>query len=179
MMNCKDLAFVAIRVLAIIYLISAISVAFSAVGAGITLASLDESNNHNYSFVYFSLINFGLDLGAAIVLWIFANRISDFVSLANRTNSSKSEFNIEEFQVVVFASIGLYLVFSSLPHIAGTLYRYIEIKDFDKFAHIPSEIYADTTNLSLQILLGIVLFFGARGFSGLLTWARSLGLKSK
>ena len=178
-MSSKDLAFVAIRVLAIYYLITAISVAFSAVSGVLTLVSLDESNNNTNSFIYFSLIPFVLHLGAAAVLWIFANRISSFVSLTNLTNNSKSEFKIEEFQVVIFASIGLYLVFSSLPYIAGTLYKYIEIKDFDKYALIPSEIHADTMSLSLQILLGVTLFFGARGFSGLLTWTRSLGLKSK
>lgn len=178
-MKSKDLAFVALRVLAIYYLIAALYTLLTSLSAGLTFDLSNQLDNYATTIFYFSLIPSSLYLVAAIVLWVFSDRLSQYVSNENLNSETNSTMKIEDIQVILFASIGLYLVFSSLPYIGGTLYKIIEMKNSDKYSLIPNETLTDTISLSLEILLGIILFFGAKGFSGLLTWARSLGLKSK
>ena len=178
-MNSKNLAFVALRVLAIYYLIAAITTALSSFSAGLTLDLSDESKNYATSFFYFSLIPFFLYMGAAIVLWFFSSQLSQYVSNDGSNSESKGGVKIEDIQVITFAAIGLYLVFSALPYISGALYKMYAIKKFDDNFVIPIDARLDVIGLSLSVVLGLILFFGARGFSGLLTWVRALGLKSK
>lgn len=179
MMNSKDLVFVALRVLAIYFLIAALSSVVSSISAGLSLNLADEAKSYATEFFYFSLFPFILYIVVTIILWKYAYRLSQIVVGDTSNNNSKDTIDIKDLQIVIFASIGLYLIFSSLPYVASSLYAVFEDRSDDNKSYVSTDTRMRIIGMFLEIILGIVLFFGARGFSGLLTWARSLGLKLK
>lgn len=182
-MSRTDFAFVACRIFALYWLLSALAASYALVGfltawSG-TVAGPGRDPHEAAAFLYVQALPVFIYLAMALILWFWAQRIAELIAPAETSAKSHAGLSLADGQAIAFAAVGLFILCTALPQIGGMLYDLHIKKQSVTGLMIPFETRANIVQLSLQIVLGLLLLFGARGLSGLLLWLRSLGMKSK
>lgn len=177
-MNKEDFIYIGCKLLALFWAMKAIY-AFGSFLTAFAAFSTDmtQLTPQMEGLVYFNLVPLVLYVIAASILWFGANK---FVKIILPTQSERTENNsitLHQIQSVAFATVGLLVFVSSLPEIGGVLYKIHLMREMDNQAQISFEAKSAIFSSSLKIILGILLFFGAKGLSGLLMQIRGLGMK--
>lgn len=106
----------------------------------------------------------------SIILWFFPVSIAK--SLIPKTNNvtKLSDVPIDEIQILVFQSIGLFLLVTSLGGIFETIIYYDRLE----YSPVSKGIAAYVV---IKVIISLWLLFGSRGIVGLLRLAREVGRK--
>ncbi len=180
-MTNRDIALIGCRLLAIYWLIASIQLLEHFIAGLVTWYGLKEVGDDNavqqVAFVYYGMLPFLTYLVAALFLWFAARRIANAIIPVSEKPDSESAFNLTGLQTVAFAAVGLFVLLDAVPEFGGILYtkRVFEQMDVTTAVGLNSQLL----RASLQMLLGVALLLGARGFSGIVTWVRELGQRSK
>lgn len=181
-MSRQDLAFVACRLFALYWFISALGFTYALVGF-LTAWGSDASGlgagSYDASFLYVQSLPFFIYLAMACVLWVWAEKIAALIAPAADTAKRSAGLSFVEGQAIAFAAVGLFILCTALPDVGGVLYDFHVKSQRVTGLTIPFDTKANIVQLSLQIALGLLLLFGARGLSGLVLWFRELGMKTK
>lgn len=112
-----------------------------------------------------------LCLMVAGLLWIYVGRIADLVLPARRGYSiaQGTAVTVHDAQVIAYSAVGLYLVADSLPHILTASWP--QLSNYPPLADSSATLEMAATGI--RLLLGAMLFLGARGLAGLVRQLRS------
>lgn len=181
-MKIRDLAFLALRVLAIYVFIVALR--HLANLTQFTVPSYLELIESGISFMEVFLLVFLPTLiliTGGLVLWIFARPISKYLMPKSPTESendgSVQTLKGREVEGFVIAAVGLVLVLLSFPAIVRLLVNYFNMVSqdigFNRMTYITPII-----EQGLRLILGIILLLKAEGFALILRKIRKLGFNS-
>ena len=112
-----------------------------------------------------------LCLMVAGLLWVCVGRIADLVLPARRGYSVAhgTAVTVHDAQVIAYSAVGLYLLADSVPHILTASWPLL--------SNYPppdgSSVTLGMAAAGIRLLLGALLFLGARGLAGLVRQLRS------
>ena len=118
--------------------------------------------------------HFGLLMASALLLWLFSNRIGAHMVMDLETSSEDSPIRMNDIQPVAFSIVGLLVLAQAIPRFVNMLARVLFVHSTQKFDHFMS----DGAGFTVQIAIGLWLFFGSRGLVGLLNTMRKGSLAS-
>ncbi len=175
-MDKEDFAFIGCRLLALYWAVKALYSVSSVVTSWTAWkANVVESSSEMAGIVYFGLVPLALYALVAFIFWFGAARIVRFLLPASGTKGKGDAITLFQVQSVAFASVGILILLSSLPEICGVLYKINQLKQMDSHARASFDTQAQVFELSFRLLLGVLLLFGSKGLSGLLTRLREAG----
>ena len=175
-MKKEEFAYIGCKLLALYWLISALNLLATSVTTVSMLQYTESVSYFSTVAIYFSHLPLAVNIIFAIFFWFGANRlVKNIFSNANETNDSC--ITAHQVQIIAFSVVGLLLIVWSVPEIINLLYKIQLLKEFDSYSETPFSVKAKMVELILKSLLGILLFFGAKGLSGLLLRIRTLGSK--
>jgi len=123
----------------------------------------------------------------AIILWIYSGKIANYIvpKVTNEyinepidNSEIESNFNINLMQSMAFSIVGLIIIVLTLPEIATAIVNLLQYNKIgieyasDKYS---IETYSLLIEKGIKLILGIGLFFGGKGLTGLLNKIRSWG----
>ena len=177
-MDKKDFAYLGCRLLALYWAIKALySVSLFVTSWVVWKADIAEFSSEMAGVVYLNLVPLALYVLVALIMWFGASRIVQFLLPVSSTKSEGGAVTLFQVQSVVFAAVGVLVLLSSIPEIGGVLYKINKLTQIDSHVQLSFDTQAQVFELSLRLLLGTLLLFGAKGLSGLLIWLREVGLK--
>jgi len=121
---------------------------------------------------YILLLTFGL------LLWLLADKLAAFmVRNPKPTKVLPINIGVEDLQIMAFSVLGLFFLGDGLPKLVSYIFTMTAMPENigqTKILNISNLIEA-----GIQIALGLGLFFGSRGLSGLVNELRHAGLKNR
>lgn len=175
----RDIAYMAIRILSI----------YTFIQACINLVYFINSTiivgNNGISFLQMFIGFFGpfvLLLGWGILLWIFTDRICNFIVV--RKEDMKDEQNrltIESIQSIAFSIVGLIIFVKAIPQAVRII---PQVKfSMGEYALGNEQLRVKMTfqviEKILELIIGFSLFVGGKGLVGILKKLRNLGLEQE
>ncbi|KKM60092.1 hypothetical protein LCGC14_1545340 [marine sediment metagenome] len=162
-MNSKDLLSLAFKVLGIYFLVTALStVGFTITATISAYQDLGEMGSYGYLSMINNVGSLVLMLGIALAMISFSGPLGKrFMSkAATEKDESKVRITKEDILQIVFISLGIYLVATSIPNTISTIavYQLEKVSDSASLATLLN-IYSNL----LGLLIGVFLFFGSRG----------------
>ncbi len=147
------------------------------------------SNNFYFIFNYFEddvlkndvyfqisyLLIFGLPFIAAIILWVFSNKIAQLLLYNVEEGKKLLDTTLNEIQSATVSIVGiLFLVFTFDRVLSISIYLYRNRKQIDM--DYQDELLFSIIIAVFNIVIGLWLIFGAKGLVHLINKARSVGL---
>lgn len=121
-------------------------------------------------FPFSFLIIFGISI------WVFSGKLSSLIVKGEVYSKEESGLKANDLQRVAFSILGLLFIGTSLPELVSNLMNLITM----------DEIYSASIRLLpgilgniVQLIIGLVIFFGARGLVNLLENLRHAGLSGE
>ena len=127
-------------------------------------------------FLHASAILAPLMLG--IVAFAFSSQISSLIQVEPDTATSGRQVNLEEIQSLVFAALGLLIVFLSFPRLLSTWISIYQSNVINERSVGYLSTPAFISPLA-GVVFGVVLFVGARYWTRMYNWFREFGLEQK
>lgn len=170
-MNKKDIAYISLRVLSIYIFITV----------------LHSISINLYQLIYSSISNIGKGnnllilsgmiplLTAGIILWVYSERLVDYIILKNTRLDEKSDtMNAKDLQIIAFSIVGIILIVTAIPPLINkSIYLTIESHP------IKVGIYLSLIEEVAKLFIGIILLFCSNGISGLIFLIRNIGTVKK
>jgi len=126
-----------------------------------------------------SIVPFILLLSAGIVLWLRSDYFAKLL-MNDIESTEKSEISIENIQMIVFSSIGLFILVTTIPDLVQVLSKSIIIHKQWFLPAYDSDIQlTEIPRVVVKLILGIYLFLGSRGIGALLNTLRDAGVRKK
>ncbi len=139
------------------------------------------SLSENINFSYFSFeISMLIKLMAAVLLWLFADKISQLIvkDVEVDTVAIPTTIDYKKLQYITFAVVGLVLFFSSLPTFGSSIYMFRELLSKGMMMKDTKEYYTHISKIvtsGVQLVFGLCLLIGSRGFVNAIISIRNLG----
>jgi len=171
-MNKREIAVLACKVLGIMTVVSALH---SPVNGLLSVLQTDLSQHPESAWVpLIPILHLLLLFGVGLFLWMCADRLAAEMVRSDETSPTKSVLTGDEIQAIAFSVIGLFLFVQALPRF---LYEVVYIGA----VYPPPAEFRPRWLLGgplLQVIVGIALFFGARGLVGIWKKMRGGGVPS-
>lgn len=174
----NDLAFIGIRLLAVYFTVNAL-------GTVSTLAfAFTSMSGVPFYLKYMTIFYHALYLVVPVILWITANKLANFLTTEkNAHNVQAVSSNAKDLQAILLTVIGVYLLATTLPVLAGSAFEYMHQMNQSKNINfdIPmpgtreSVVNAGMVINLTKLFLSLVLIFSARSLSALFTKLRYAG----
>ena len=175
LMNKEELAYVGCKLVAL-YL--AITSVISLISNSIFIATMEISGDQNISnMAYLSLITPLLYILVCLCLWFGAKPLTQFILGEVDYELEAKLVSARDIQTIAFSAIGLFILLNALPELGGIFHQ----------AQLEEDIYGSETGLSnyrvelfvisIKAILGMLLFLGARGLSGIILRLKTFGSK--
>ncbi|OEF96891.1 hypothetical protein BHF71_11290 [Vulcanibacillus modesticaldus] len=131
--------------------------------------------------IFASLIPFFIQLLFSALLWIYAEKITNYI-LLNNENAQKRSIPLysQELQAIAFSVIGLVIIADAIPqifHVIPNLIRLNEIGSSLATPQLKVETIFSLIEKIVRLIIGLILFFGSKGLVGLLKKIREAGIK--
>lgn len=175
-MKKEEFAYIGCKLLALYWLINAFNLLASSIATISMLKNTESISYFSMASLYISYLPVAVHIILAIFFWFGANRFIKHI-FSNTYEAKSSCVTAHQVQTIAFSVVGLLLIVWSAPEIINLLYKTHLWKEFDSYSEPPINVKAKMVELTLKILLGVILFFGAKGLSGLLLHIRALGSK--
>jgi hypothetical protein len=185
-MKAKDLATLLIRILAIYVFVIALN--WFAVGAYQVIMQLFISFGAKGIFtVLIGIMPVLVLIAAGAIIWILSDNISAWIvsgfdnGTGNDNDSdnviSCSSIGVKELQIIAYSIVGLILLANSIPELIYRISYNIVMKQEFSAAAMDYKIglYLPLIKDSIQMIIGVGVFLGAKGLSGHLSVAREAG----
>jgi hypothetical protein len=181
-MNQLQLASVLLKVLGLYSIIRALVLSenfYQAIFATRLPSTAAPAENHAL-LIFASLVPISLLVGAGILLIRQSGRLAPLIAGPASEGGAGSYITPHVFQSIAFSVLGLYLSVSAIPGLFCLFWNLLGLNEAVPAAmriNVATETWAFGVRLSLQFILGLWVFFGARGFSNL--WFSSLKLQAR
>lgn len=183
--NSKDLAYISIRVLSIYFFIQALLILSELINISVynymIFPNLGEENNiSTLNLLFGTMAPFVILLAISIILWIFTDRISNYLLPSNNDvrDGVESKTNIDEIQYIAFSIIGVFILANTLPQTFNLIPSILMLNDIS-FQLINTtykiEIIFSFSVYVVKLLIGLGLIFGSKGLTGILKRIREFG----
>lgn len=167
-----DIALVGIRLLAIYFGILAINSSPVVISTFLSALANGETGIPK-PILYITGIQFGVQIAMSITLWLMSNKVASWVLSDQISTSEDGVMSKIDLQSILFCSVGVYILITTLPSIVNWIVMYIST------SQIPNRFYIHSGNVFeasifvlisslLKLLLSIFLIFNANTFSKLL-----------
>ncbi|TFB14037.1 hypothetical protein E3U55_14735 [Filobacillus milosensis] len=186
-MNTKDLAFIALRILAVYILIQSLMDLSQVVSFYVLPIYYEEIQGLARTHVINILLHLGpflIQVIMSIVIWLYAEKISRVFIPKNKAsvnqdalNQNQPSLSAYQFQVAAVSVVGLAFIVYTLPQFLPMAQSWLSLKELgmgqinDK---AKDELLFSFFALLLRLILGFVLFFGSKGLVGLVQKFREL-----
>lgn len=175
-MQKEEFAYIGCKLLALYWLISAFGLLASFISAVSMLQNTESISYFSTASLYFSHLPLAVHIILAVFFWFGANRFVKHI-FSNTYETNSSCVTAHQVQTIAFSVVGLLLIVMSAPEIINLLYKIQLLKEFDSYSETSINVKAKMVELTLKTLLGVILFFGSKGLSGILLRIRTLGSK--
>ncbi|MCB9781438.1 MAG: hypothetical protein H6751_00525 [Candidatus Omnitrophica bacterium] len=118
-MKKEDLAFVGCRLIAIFWGFKALSILSHSAQAWFALGTNPFPPERYSIAVMASVVQVALIAVSALFLWFQADLMVKLILPESPDDESSSEFTLHQIQTVVFAAVGLFILVSAIPELAG------------------------------------------------------------
>lgn len=181
-MNQLQLASISLKVLGIYSIIRALvlSESFFLALFALRIPSPAAPVENHALLMFCSLVPIALLLAAGIFLLLQSDRLALRMAGPVSEDGSGAGISPHVFQSIAFSLLGLFLCVSAIPGLFGILWNILALNEAtpaEMRTKVASESWALGARLGLQFLLGLWLFFGAKGFSNL--WFGLLTLRAR
>jgi len=175
-MQATILAKIAIRIVAI-YLVTQGVLNATGLASVFTSPFSKEVTTGQLSIVL--LIHFLVPLLFGLFLWLLSNKLASLI-VGNSNVDLSTTINTRQLQSIALSSVGLVVIFTTLPDLVNLLMTtFSSSNKVDDVTIISPGAIAHLVGLSLKVLFGLLLIFGARFWSGLLHSLKGFGLYEK
>ena len=177
-MKLQDLAFLGCRLLALYWGVMAIHWigGFAAAWAAWDSSSV-TSRTDMLSLASQNTALLSLHILIALALWFGARRFARFMAPDTGAPKESGGITLVEVQAAAFAAVGLLIVLTSLPEAVSVLYQLHRESELRFQSEMSWDAQFNRLELIIRLVLGVLLFFGARGLSGLLVRLRKAGVR--
>jgi hypothetical protein len=139
----------------------------------------------NHSDMYYMqsiipwLLNGTMTILAAVLLWIFADKISTIIVKDIPESVDKNELNINIITTIAFTLVGLIVLTNAIPDTVRMIFQhYLNLASQLNFKE--TGMYADSlariAGEAVQVGLGIWLLLGSKGIFSVIKGLRNIGL---
>ena len=136
-------------------------------------SSSDSPTEMNIAWFLGSAAGMLILSGFCAFLWLGAGYLARRMVPDSEEKALGTALSARDFQVIAFSVVGLLLVVKALPDAASTAWRYAQLPD-SPGGWLRAELPMHLIRLGLQFVIGLGLFFGARGLVGM--WRKLHGL---
>lgn len=189
-MNYKAITIIALRLFSIYIIIQFLIQLLRFAGYYILPFFFNNlSNEIEMMNILFYLIPVTILFLLAIILWIYSEKIANYIvpkgtnKLLNEQINSieikfESNFNMNLLQPIAFSIVGLIIIVLTIPEITRVIVQLLQYNEIgmeyatDKYT---MDTYLLLIEKAIKLILGIGLFFGGKGLAGLLNKIRSWG----
>ena len=175
-MNKEDFAYIGCKLLALYWLVNAFHLLASFASSMVSFNTDSSATFNSDATLYLAYLPLVAYLLFAIIFWFGAKRFTKAIFSGKYENDSKCVTK-HHVQSIAFSTVGLILIFISVPELINVLYKIHMLKELDSYTQVQHGVKAQIIELSLKVIFGILLFFGSRGLSGLLYRIREAGIK--
>ena len=124
-------------------------------------------------------IGVALPVTLGILIWLFADKLAKLALARPQQQVFESDISVAEWQAIAFSVVGIWNVVVAMVDLTRRgiqilLMRSVTAED-GAIALWPDGMTAELIGLGMQLLLGLVLLFGARGLVGLIGRYRQIG----
>ena len=102
----------------------------------------------------------------AIGLWFFPLTVASKL-ISGKTTTEYPAISLDQIQSVGASLLGLWVLSSAVPNLG-----YYAIAIFATGATVESGAFATIVRLTIEVVIGLWLLFGARGIFGIVQWSR-------
>ncbi len=127
-------------------------------------------------------IGVALPVALGVLIWLFADKLAKLALARPQQQVFESDIPVAEWQAVAFSVVGIWNVVAALVDLA---HRIVQVMlahsvtaEDGAVALWPEGMTSELVGLGMQLLLGLVLLFGARGLVGLIRKYRQVGYKA-
>ncbi|MDA8229100.1 MAG: hypothetical protein M0T74_15630 [Desulfitobacterium hafniense] len=177
-MGKREVASLACKILGLYTIVDAVTV----IARVIFFMATTRNNSSNPSFFMnqeiLNIVSFVLLGIFGLVLWLVSDKLAKIMVSDSwvKPDSSQGSFTIQEIQSVAISTLGLYFLGTAIPKFTSSMFNLARIQgEIDRVVH--SGIIVPLVESLIQLLLGLVLFLGARGIAGMLKQLRQAGVK--
>lgn len=173
-MKPREMAFAGCRLLAIYWVLSALNIFWN--NASILLSSGNsgiEGPGGLFETLGMGILIFVLNLAVAAVLWFWAPSLARAIAGAAHPGSKSSDDRVEvAWQETLFSAAGLFIAVTAIPEIGHVAYQIAGIEGRPAYEPQLTSLRGQMLLKATQLAIGLALFFGGRGLSGLLNKIR-------
>lgn len=176
-MNYKNLAKISCKVIAITTFIKA----FIFLPSIIYTFSIDN-NNYKISIndMLPSITTVAVLILFSIILWIFADKISDRMVNVKEEENEKLNINYKKLQYIAFSVIGLFLIATSIPTISKNIFEIYRVNSIGmKDTYYKARLYSSIVGEIIKLLIGLLLLFKSKGLVNILIRLRTIGVNEE
>ena len=115
-----------------------------------------------------------------VFLWVISNKLSTWVVGGSYNTESENELNSAQLQAIAFCTIGLVIMFMTIPSLVGQIIQLYSNPDiFDGDRAFNTIAVSNIVATSLKVFLGLLLVLGTKFWVRLLHNFREFGLHEK
>lgn len=165
---------IAIRIVAIYMIAQGIIQLSGSIVTQLAFNSIQKIDGSLFIAIIFTM----LPLLSGLLIWFFSNALSKWVAGEAPTSEEKEALNITNIQAVALSTIGLVLIFTTVPTLLTSLLQIFSAdRVFEGKRIYDAGQVGFVIGTFLEVLLGILLVVGANFWSRVLYHFRQFGLK--
>ncbi|MCI5142742.1 MAG: hypothetical protein D3909_13665 [Candidatus Electrothrix sp. ATG1] len=168
-LKTEDIAYMALRLMSLVIIIVGINkipdVIYSIYYYRMSIEQIGGMN-----LIMISLPPISLFI-AAFCCWILTPKLSK--ALVKESKSATLSFSLLGFQKVMFSVMGVYVLSLSLPNLVNTTMIYFNVGRKSAEGSVP--VLVGLMVLSVQLIMGLTLLFGAEGLTNFLNRNEQIG----
>ncbi len=163
----KEITVLACRIFALFAFLQFISKVEETIGVFCgSMTTSSEFHNEAKILAVAFLVSAVLILVLAILIWLKAEWLADKILPNADSTKSEIEISLADVQVLAFSIVGLVLIVHALPYIGGLIADYI-MTTSKSLRHHSLSYYRLGTQYGIEFVLGVGLFWGAKGLAGI------------
>ena len=167
MLDAKGFAFLACRILALYALYWA---ARNLVGMLPGFVYYQSRGNYIFDTIYPSLFT-GIQFAGFLALWFGASWMSPKMVPKEAPEVTSGTWDMAQLTSLIVSIFGLILVVNAVPRIGNLIVSY-SFSEFHNVSEIRNTIIR-STELTANVVMGLVLIFGSKKISEMIKWARN------
>lgn len=125
---------------------------------------------------------FLLLLFTSIILWIYADKISDYMVRKPISSSNTASLDYVELQAIAFSVVGVIMLINSIPEIISIgihMKQLVSQEDIANMKMLLITYRVQIIGYAIKIVLGLWLLLGARGIVGIIKNSRTVREKEE
>lgn len=120
-------------------------------------------------------------LAISAVLWMLSDRIAQIIVGKDSALNGISNINFERLQAGAFSVVGILSLSNAIPGLSRVISNILMTRAMNQDYNLDKvsiNIKAQAIGFGVQILIGLVLLFGAKGIVNLIKMTRDFGLET-